>query len=417
MRLFGSFEPPGDKSISHRIALFSLLAQGRCIVTNFSTALDCTTSLRAVCSLGVETALSDGQVMLEGAGGSLKNRVDVDCGNSGTTIRLLMGMLAGVHGTFTLYGDESLMKRPMERAAQPLRQMGASIVCSSRGAPPVVIVGSRLNGIQYTLPVASAQLKSAVLLAGTQADGKTELIEPMKSRDHTERLLEICGARLFRRSGTWLIEKSELTLPPMFRVPGDPSSAAFLLGAAALVPESIVTARAVVQNPTRIKYLDKFEDMGIHVEADLTGQSPEPWGNITVRYNGRLKPVTVTQEEMPLLIDEIPLLVLLATQAHGMSVFKDIRELRIKESDRPAALTSELGKMGADIEIVGNDMIVRGPVSLKPAARLQSFGDHRIAMTLAVACVAAGAPLNIDDTSCMAISYPTFLDTLRRLVA
>ncbi|MGB9617763.1 MAG: 3-phosphoshikimate 1-carboxyvinyltransferase, partial [Desulfomonilaceae bacterium] len=204
MKLSGCFDPPGDKSISHRIALLSLLAQGRCVVSHYSTARDCHTTLEAVRSLGGRADIENGALLLEGARGALRSSAVVNCENSGTTMRLLMGILAGITGRFTLVGDDSLMKRPMERVAQPLRQMGGSAACEKGGVPPVAIVGSRLRAIKYTLPTPSAQLKSAILLAGTQAEGSTELIEPVKSRDHTERLLRLCGARLYARSGAWI---------------------------------------------------------------------------------------------------------------------------------------------------------------------------------------------------------------------
>uniref|UniRef100_A0A7C4EV55 3-phosphoshikimate 1-carboxyvinyltransferase n=1 Tax=Desulfomonile tiedjei TaxID=2358 RepID=A0A7C4EV55_9BACT len=415
MKFHGVFEPPGDKSISHRIALVSLLARGECAAWNYSTALDCMTSLQAVRSLGGHAVFQNGTLRLRGAEGNLRESATVDCGNSGTTMRLLMGILAGTAGRFTLVGDDSLMKRPMERAARPLREMGGFVACGEGGVPPIAIVGSRLTGIQYTLPTPSAQLKSAVLLAGTQADGRTELIEPVKSRDHTERLLKLCRARLYESANAWIVEKSDLHLPSTFSIPGDPSSAAFFLGAAGLSKGSVVTARGMLLNQTRIKYLEKYKEMGMDVDTELRGDIPEPWGNATVRYRGRLQPVEVEPHEMPLLIDEIPMLALLATQAHGKSLFHNISELRIKESDRVAALASELGRMGAHIEIVGNDMAAYGPTPLRAAGLLRSFDDHRIAMTLAVACAISGVSSDIDNPSCMAVSYPAFLRTMAEL--
>ncbi len=417
IRFLGAFEPPGDKSISHRIALISLLARGQCVVSNYSTAEDCNTTLSAINSLGGSAFVVDGVVKLEGMEGALRDSVKVDCGNSGTTMRLLMGILAGIQGEFILVGDESLMKRPMERVAQPLSKMGGLIACATHGSPPVKIVGKKLSGITYSLPVPSAQLKSAVFFAATQAQGTTKLFEPVKSRDHTERLLRMCGARIRGRRGVWIVGTSNLELPKSIGVPGDPSSAAFVLGAAAMVSDSTVTAKNVLLNPTRTKYLDKFEEMGINVQRACKGEIPEPWGDVTVTYSGGLRPVRVTPMEMPLLIDEVPILVLLATQANGVSVFQDVRELRIKECDRVAALVSELGKMGARIEVQGNDMIVKGPAALQSNGVIRSFGDHRIAMTLATACITTGIPMNLDDTSCMAVSYPNFLETLMELVA
>ena len=224
--LIGSFEPPGDKSISHRIAIFSLLGEGGCLVENYSTGKDCLSSLEAVRALGVRTTPTERGFVLEGAGGNLPDKASLDCGNSGTTMRLLMGALASVEGTFVLDGDESLRKRPMGRVARPLEYMGARIECTE-DRPPVTIHGGELDGIDYTMPVASAQLKSALLLAGVRAAGITNISEPAPSRDHTERMLALCGGPVEKRNSHWRIRRASLTLPEEFRVPGDASSAAF----------------------------------------------------------------------------------------------------------------------------------------------------------------------------------------------
>ncbi len=347
MRLSGTFKPPGDKSISHRIALLSLLAKGECVVSNYSTAQDCMTSVHAVNALGGGAVFSGEDLNLSANGRILTDSVDVDCGNSGTTMRLLMGVLAGASGRFILWGDDSLMKRPMERVAKPLRSMGANIFCAPNGTPPVTIDGSKLCGIDYRLPVASAQLKSAVLIAGVQAEGLTRIAEPVKSRDHTEHMLGMFGANIYFESGAWCVRKSLMELPSAFGVPGDPSSAAFFLCGAAMLDGSEVTAEGILLNPTRVKFLDKLKEMGAQTEIHIKGDSPEPWGSVKSSHSGKLSPCKVTSEELPLLVDEVPILALLATQAHGVSVFQEIGELRIKESDRVAALVSELGKLGA----------------------------------------------------------------------
>ena len=415
MRLSGTFKPPGDKSISHRIALLSLLAEGECVVSNYSTAQDCMTSVGAVNALGGGAVFSGESLRLSANGRTLKDSVDVDCGNSGTTMRLLMGVLAGASGRFILRGDDSLMKRPMERVAKPLRSMGANILCTPNGTPPVAIDGSKLCGIDYRLPVASAQLKSAVLIAGVQAEGLTRITEPVKSRDHTEHMLGMFGANIYFESGAWCVQKSEMRLPSAFRVPGDPSSAAFFLCGAAMFDGSEVTAERVLLNPTRIKFLDKLKEMGAQIEIQIEGDSPEPWGCVKSSHLGNLSPCKVTSEELPMLVDEIPILALLATQAHGVSVFQEIGELRIKESDRVNALVSELGKLGARLEIDGPNLLVYGPTELKATDELESFGDHRIAMTLAIARMLTGEDVPIRDMSCVSISYPDFFETLREL--
>ncbi|MGC8602987.1 MAG: 3-phosphoshikimate 1-carboxyvinyltransferase [Desulfomonilaceae bacterium] len=415
MKLLGTFRPPGDKSISHRIALLSLLAKGECVVSNYSTAQDCITSIHAVNALGGRAVFSGEDLMLSANGSLLKGSVDVDCGNSGTTMRLLMGILAGASGRFILWGDDSLLKRPMERVAQPLRFMGANISCAPNGTPPVTIDGSKLRGIDYRLPVASAQLKSAVLIAGIQAEGLTRIAEPVKSRDHTEHMLGMFGANIYFESGAWCVRKSLMELPSAFRVPGDPSSAAFFLCGAAMLDGSEVRAEGVLLNPTRIKFLEKLREMGAQIEIHFEGNSPEPYGTVKSSYSGELSPCTVTPEELPRLVDEVPILALLATQAHGVSVFQEIGELRIKESDRVAALVSELGKLGARLEIDGSNLFVYGPTKLKTTNVLESFGDHRIAMTLAIARGLIEKEVPIRDMACVSISYPDFFEILREL--
>ena len=421
MNLSGVFSPPGDKSISHRIALLSLLAEGKCSVSNFSTARDCMTSVNAIRQLGVKAVFTDGRLDLTGANRSLKSSTEIDCQNSGTTMRLLMGILAGVSGQSTLWGDESLMKRPMERVAEPLRMMGSGIECAPSGTPPVNIKGSGLSGIDFEMPVASAQLKSAVLLAGIQAQGSTRIKEPVRSRDHTERILKMLGADISLDSGVWTVKRSELKLPETFEVPGDPSSAAFFICGAIMLPQSKILCERVLLNPTRVAFLGKLREMGADIEIERKNDYPEPWGHIRANYSGKLAPCLVKADQLPMLIDEVPILTLLATQAHGVSVFEEIGELRIKESDRISALISELGKMGARIDLNGDNLLVHGPTTLRHSNTLKSFGDHRIAMTLTIGL--ALASLNgheesrIKDLDCVGVSYPDFFDVMKDLSA
>lgn len=417
MKLSGAFKPPGDKSISHRIALLSLVASGECEVSNYSTAQDCMTSANVVNSLGGIARLSGTKLVLSSMEHGFQNGMDIDCGNSGTTMRLLMGILAAVPGRFCLKGDESLMKRPMERVAKPLRQMGAKVSCAASGTPPVNIEGDTLTGIDYTLPVPSAQLKSAILLAGLHAEGVTRVTEPIKSRDHTEHMLKKFGADISYQSGTWSVRRSGIELPSSFNVPGDPSSAAFFLCGAGMLQGSEVVAEGILLNPSRIKFLEKINQMGVRIEIEPKGEFPEPWGNVMSCYSGRLAPCNIMPEELPLLIDEVPILALLATQAQGVSVFQEIGELRIKESDRIGALVSELGKMGAKLQIHGSNLMIYGPSKLRYANNLESFDDHRIAMTLALACALADATPTIRGLSCVSISYSEFFDTMKELAA
>ncbi|MBI5571625.1 MAG: 3-phosphoshikimate 1-carboxyvinyltransferase [Desulfomonile tiedjei] len=414
MSLKGAFHPPGDKSISHRIALMALLASGECSVTNFSPCADVGSSLDAVKLIGVGARVDENGLTVNGAAGNISKSARIDCGNSGTTTRLLMGILAGRQGDFVLDGDASLRKRPMERVAIPLRAMGAVIDCTE-GRLPVTVSGGALQGIEYDLPVASAQLKSAVLLAGIQGAGVTSVREPSASRDHTERLLQSWGARISHVSGRLLVENSALSLPPSLYVPGDASSAAFFLCAAAIIPGSEVTAEQMLLNPTRTGFLEVLKRMGAQIEVQLQGTEPEPRGSVTVRFTPNLAACRVSPGEIPALVDEVPILALVATQSRGTTVLEGVGELRLKESDRLAAVASQLGLMGARITVDGDVLIVEGPSTLKAPELLQSYSDHRIAMTLRLAALMVGADPVIEGEESTAISYPGFHDTLWEL--
>ena len=416
MSLRGSFQPPGDKSISHRIALLALLARGECRVENFSPCADCAASLAALRGLGGGVEEEGEALAIRGAGGKLVPEAEMDCGNSGTTMRLLCGVLAGVEGEYTLDGDESLRRRPMARVARPLRLMGAQVKTRD-GRPPLAVRGGGLQGIDYHLPVASAQLKSALLLAGLQAEGETVIHEPAPSRDHSERLLRLMGADLQGGEGVWRVRRSRLVLPGSFRVPGDASSAAFFLCAAAILPGSRLSAGGVLLNPTRTGFLSVLERMGARLEVQRQGEQPEPWGRVTVEHGPELTACRVAAEEIPLLVDEVPILALVATQARGTTVFEGVGELRVKESDRVAALLSQLGALGARLTVRGEDLLVHGPTVLAAPAELESFGDHRIAMTLRLACLLAGGESRIRGEECTAISYPGFHRQLEELLS
>ena len=383
---------------------------------NYSTCEDCQTTLKVVESLGVRVERTGGDVVLHGLDRKLspKNR-ELDCGNSGTTMRLIMGLLAGLPGEYSLDGDASLRKRPMERVAAPLRLMGARVETAG-GTPPVTVAGGELNGISYTLPVASAQLKSAILLAGVQADGKTTVVEPIKTRDHTEYMLRLCGAKLERSHGAWTVEPARLTLPKNFWVPGDISSAAFFLCGAAMIPGGDVTAERILLNSSRTGMIEVLYRMGARVEEEIQGDVPEAWGRVRVRHSPGLKGCEVAPAEIPLLVDEVPILALLATQAEGDTVFREVGELRVKESDRLDAIITQLNAMGADISIKGDDLYIKGPTPLKAVAGLDSFGDHRIAMMLKIAGVVAGRETAVAKEESASISYPGFYQDLRALL-
>lgn len=419
MSLTGTFNPPGDKSISHRIALLALQSSGVCQVENYAPGEDCCSSLQVIQQLGCSVESIDPALAITGVAGQLTNPATLDCGNSGTTMRLLMGLLAGTEGQYRLDGDASLRGRPMDRIAEPLRLLGAAIDTTD-GRCPLTIHGQKLTGTTYELPIASAQLKSAVLLAGIQAEGQTTVIEPVRCRDHTERMLRAFGAPLRSENDTHHIAKGLLQLPDRFYIPGDPSSAAFFLCAAAMQDGADVTAHGCLLNPTRIGFLDVLQRMGADLYINTTTQTPEPCGDVRV-YGGRpLKAVCVNADEIPSLVDEIPILALLATQALGTTVFEGVSELRVKETDRLAAIGDQLGLMGAKIEIRSENsqdtLLIHGPTPLTPpTGPLNSYGDHRIAMTMRLALCLTGVEADIADEVCVAVSYPAFHEELDRL--
>lgn len=421
--LRGSMPVPGDKSVSHRAVLFAAMAEGVSRLSGVLDAADVRSSVKAVRALGakVEVAAHDDglEVTVEGWGGAGPREpgAPIDCGNSGTTARLLMGILAGWPGrTFTLAGDASLSTRPMRRVLDPLALMGAE----TDGAAvtlPVTIRGAALRGIDYTLPVASAQVKSAVLLAGLRASGETVVREPVPSRDHTERLLPAFGVdvscspppRACAVAGGSIPRAAEVT------VPGDPSSAAFLVGAALLVPDSAVAIPGVDLNPTRTGFLRVLERMGADLlvrPAAMAGA--EPVGDVVASFRA-LEATTVTPDEVPSLIDEVPLLAVVATQAFGTTRFEGVGELRVKESDRLRALVEALESLGAEVRSGDDWLEVTGPARLH-GAWLDSHGDHRLAMAYGVAALAADSPLTISGYDAIAVSYPGFCEALDALM-
>lgn len=414
--LSGSFRPPGDKSVSHRVALFSLLADGCCAVHAYSDCEDCASTLRAVHQLAGGVQATAAGLLLRGAAGRLVPSADLDCGNSGSTIRMLQGILAGQPGgSYRLDGDASLRRRPMERVAIPLRQMGADIRTSA-GHAPVTLCGARLRGIDYALPVASAQLKTAVMLAGLQASGDTCVHEPASSRDHSERMLRAWGADLRQDGNRVRLAPGRLTLPASFTVPGDASGAAFFICGAVLAQGSEVTATEVLLNPSRIGWIDVLRRLGASVTCQVQSESPEPMGSIHAASAAALRAVEVSAAEIPNVVDEIPILAVVATQARGTTVFRQAGELRVKECDRLAAIETELRRFGADVRVENDDLFVRGPTPLKaPAETCESYGDHRIAMSLRIAALLCDGPVAIRDEGCAAVSYPEFARALAAL--
>lgn len=418
VRLAGQAEVPGDKSISHRAALLGALAEGVSEVQGYLEAEDCLRTIGAVQALGAEvTRKGPGHYRIAGAGlRGLGEPADVvDCGNSGTTARLLAGVLAGQPFWTLLTGDASLRRRPMGRIAEPLRAMGATIVGRAEGTRlPLAIRGTATpTAIRYATPVASAQVKSAVLLAGLGADGPVTVTEPAPSRDHSERMLRRFGARVVSEGCTVTLTPGPLRAASVV-VPGDISSAAFLLVAAAVVGQAEVTVHRVGVNPTRTGVLDVLQAMGARLQVGATDDEGEPTASLTAATTA-LRATTVGGALLiPRLIDEVPVLAVAAAVADGVTVVRDATELRVKESDRIAAIARELGKMGAAIEERPDGMAITGGRRLRGTA-VASGGDHRMAMALAVAALAAEGETVIEDVACVATSYPGFAETVNTL--
>jgi 3-phosphoshikimate 1-carboxyvinyltransferase len=438
--LRGTAVVPGDKSISHRAAIFNALASGNATIDNFLAGQDPQSTLDCLSALGVhwrwEAVEGDrprpdgrptGRLHVEGQGlRGLREAEDVlDAGNSGTTLRLLAGVLAGQPFLSILTGDASLRKRPMDRIAEPLRAMGAEVwgrapdIGGGDVYPPLAIKGGPLRGIHYRLPVASAQVKSAVLLAGLYAEGDTIVEEPAPTRDHTERMLSAMGASLTREARavrlTPLAGGHELA-PLDLKVPGDASAASFWMVAAALHPQAEIHLPAVGINPTRSGLIEVLREMGADVElAEERLQGGEPVADITVR-SSRLSSVEVGGEIIPRLIDEVPVLAVAAALTPGRTIIRDAAELRVKESDRIATTCRELSRLGARIEELPDGLAIEGVSNLKGAA-CSSHGDHRLAMALAVAGLVAEGETVIDGTEAASVSYPEFWEDLERLAS
>ena len=417
-RLAGIVEVPGDKSISHRAALLGALADGITEIQGYLEGEDCLRTLTAIQMMGVEvTRKGPGHYRIAGAGldGLMEPGDVIDCGNSGTTARLLLGVLAGQPFWALLTGDDSLRRRPMKRVVEPLVRMGATIVGRADGSrlPLAVRGGARPRAIAYDTPVASAQVKSAILLAGLRADGPVTVTEPAPSRDHSEVMLRAFGARLDLRERSVTLHPGPLRATTV-RVPGDISSAAFLLVAGAIVRDARVTVAGVGVNPTRAGLLEVFEAMRVPVtRAPVDAGNGEPIAGLSVQ-SARAVGTTVAGPLIPRLIDEIPVLAVLAATAGRATEIRDAAELRVKESDRIAAIRRELGKMGVHVEERPDGMLIPGDQRFH-GAHVASGGDHRMAMALAVAGLVAEGETVIEDVACVQTSFPTFVDLLNTL--
>lgn len=416
-RLAGHASVPGDKSVSHRAALLGAIADGATDIHGYLEGEDCLRTIAAVQAMGVDvTRKGPGHYRIVGAGlrGLTEPGDIVDCGNSGTTARLLIGLLAGQPFSTFLTGDESIRRRPMGRVAEPLRRMGATIVGRADGTRlPLVVRGAApLRAIEYATPVASAQVKSAILLAGLYADGAVTVTEPAPSRDHSEIMLAAFGARLARADRSVTLQPGPLTGTTV-RVPGDISSAAFVLVAAAIVADARVTVEGVGVNATRTGLLDVLEAMGARVEQTRDPGAGEPIAALTLGTSA-LRGARVGGALIPRLIDEIPALAVAAAVADGPTQIGDAAELRVKESDRIALVARGLGALGARIEERPDGMVVHGGARLR-GARVHSGGDHRMAMSLAVAGLVAEGETVVEDVACVATSFPEFAATLNAL--
>ena len=408
----GSFTLPGDKSISHRAALIGAMATGKTRVRNFSSAVDCASTLACLRGLGVAIREDGHELVIEGGLSAWREPKGVlDAGNSGSTIRMLAGALAGRPFRATLTGDASLRRRPLERVAAPLRAMGASVETTD-GSAPITITGGALRGFAHDLPVASAQVKTAVLLAGLQAEGRTTVREPVPSRDHTERMLAAFGAPVEREGLSASVVGGTPLHGTTVSVPGDVSSAAFLVVAALVRPDSEVRLEGVLLSPTRTAFVEVLRAMGGRVETRLDEADPEPVGTI-VASSSALRGTRVDPALVPSLIDEVPALAVAGAFATGELEITGASELRFKESDRIAALASGLQALGVPVRELPDGLVVTGGAELH-GARVDSHDDHRIAMALAVAALGASGPSEILRGECVSVSFPEFEALLAR---
>ncbi|UQS86017.1 3-phosphoshikimate 1-carboxyvinyltransferase (plasmid) [Nicoliella spurrieriana] len=416
-QLNGTISVPGDKSISHRSIILGAISHGTTTINNFLRSADCLSTMAVFQNLGVKIDEQNQQIKVHGVGiNGLKDpSVKLNMGNSGTSTRLISGLLAGQSFSSEVVGDASLSKRPMKRIITPLSEMGAKIHATDNHLP-MTIDGSRLHGIEYTMPVASAQVKSAIILAALNADGNTTIIEPVKSRDHTENMLMRFSPNSIEKHANQIIIHPRHSLTGQaITVPGDMSSAAFFLVAAAVIPNSKVTIQNVGINPTRAGIINVLKRAGAKIRIENQTGDAEPSADITVEA-GALTPFTVGSDEIPGLVDEVPLLALLAARANGTSKITGAEELRFKESDRLNVIATEFKKLGIAIEELRDGFIIDGS---KPwhlvDPNLDSHKDHRIAMTLKIASLLLKQPVTIKDFDCINISYPTFSDDLAKL--
>jgi 3-phosphoshikimate 1-carboxyvinyltransferase len=416
MKVHGSVRVPGDKSITHRVLLLAALAAGKSRIKGALSSLDARSTARVLRQLGVEVSpLRAGMTTVIGRKRFRRPATPLFCGNSGTTTRLLLGLLSAHRFPATLTGDRSLRRRPMRRVTEPLAAMGARFIEGNGDGLPLTVHGNRLHPISYDMPVSSAQVKSAILLAGMLGEVEVALSEPRgRSRDHTERLLRAFGYGVIEKEDRIYFAPGGKIEPFDTEVPGDVSSAAFLVGAGVLAETGELRISGVGVNPTRTGFLDVLGRMGARIQVEnMSTRFGEPVGDLLVRP-ARLRATEIAAGEIPGLVDEVPLLAILASRAVGTTAFRQVGELRVKESDRLALVAENLRAMGAQAEVVGDDLIVEG-TERQPRGKVRTDGDHRLAMAFAVLGTLPGARVRVDDMACAAVSFPGFPETLRNI--
>ncbi|WP_342575556.1 3-phosphoshikimate 1-carboxyvinyltransferase [Solibacillus sp. FSL K6-1781] len=416
--LRGDITVPGDKSVSHRSVMFGSIAEGKTTVSGFLLGEDCLRTIDCFQKLGVDIEVNGTDVTINSPGidGWTEPKEVLYTGNSGTTTRLMLGLLSGTKLHTIMTGDASIGKRPMRRVADPLRLMGAQIAGRDNGQyTPLAIQGGPLKAIDYKMPVASAQVKSAILLAGIRAEGTTVVREEEISRDHTERMLRQFGATVTVEDGVVSLQGGQTLTGTHVNVPGDISSAAFFLVAGAIAKNSRIVLKNVGINETRDGILEVLQKMGAQMSVAIDDENAaEPTATITIETSD-LKGTTVEGAIIPRLIDEIPIIALLATQAAGKTIIKDAEELKVKETNRIDAVVNELKKLGANIEATDDGMVIEGPTPLHGGS-LRTYGDHRIGMMGAIAALIADGEVELDDADCIAVSYPTFFDHINNIL-
>lgn len=416
--LRGDITVPGDKSVSHRSVMFGSIAEGKTTVSGFLLGEDCLRTIDCFQKLGVDIEVNGTDVTINSPGidGWTEPKEVLYTGNSGTTTRLMLGLLSGTKLHTIMTGDASIGKRPMRRVADPLRLMGAQIAGRDNGQyTPLAIQGGPLKAIDYKMPVASAQVKSAILLAGIRAEGTTVVREEEISRDHTERMLRQFGATVTVEDGVVSLQGGQTLTGTHVNVPGDISSAAFFLVAGAIAKNSRIVLKNVGINETRDGILEVLQKMGAKMSVAIDDENAaEPTATITIETSN-LKGTTVEGAIIPRLIDEIPIIALLATQAAGKTIIKDAEELKVKETNRIDAVVNELKKLGANIEATDDGMVIEGPTLLHGGS-LRTYGDHRIGMMGAIAALIADGEVELDDADCIAVSYPTFFDHINNIL-